>query len=98
VEVQPLHANSLWRWAPTDVDGRMMELYRDLSGDSGVDSYECGADWIRIRFKTGGTYLYDHVTPGSMHVERMKQLARSGDGLATYVNQHVRRNFSRREQ
>jgi hypothetical protein len=74
-----------------------MELYRDPNGDSGIDSFECGPDWIRIRFKRGGTYVYDQSRPGSTHVERMKALAQSGDGLGTYINQHVRRAFARRE-
>ena len=74
-----------------------MQPYRDLSGDSGVDSYESGVDWIRVRFKRGGTYFYDQVRPGPAHVERMKQLAQSGDGLATYINQYIRRDYSRRE-
>lgn len=74
-----------------------MERYRDLSGNSGVDSFECGTDWIRVRFKSGGTYVYDRLTPGLHHIERMKALAQAGDGLATYITQHVRQNFARRE-
>jgi hypothetical protein len=75
----------------------MMHPYLDLSGDSGVDGYEDGVDWIKVRFKQGGTYLYDGDRPGPAHVEQMKRLARAGDGLATYINRYVRRNYSRRE-
>lgn len=75
-----------------------MKPYRDLSGDSGVDSYEDGVDWIKVRFKQGGTYLYDGDRPGLEHVDRMKQLASAGDGLATYISRYVRRNYSRREE
>lgn len=74
-----------------------MERYRDLSGNSGVDAYESGPDWIRLRFKHGGTYLYNHIRPGPTDVARMKELACSGNGLATYINQHVRGAYARRE-
>jgi len=76
----------------------MMQPYRNLSGESGVDSYEDGVDWIRVRFKEGDTYLYDGSRPGLEHIERMKQLARAGDGLATYINRYVRGNYSRRQE
>jgi hypothetical protein len=75
-----------------------MKTYRDLSGDSGIDAYESGADWIAIRFKRGGTYVYDSITPGLLHVTRMKELALAGDGLGTYINQQVRGAYARHER
>ena len=35
-----------------------MERYKNIDGDSGVSEYEIGADFIRVRFSTGATYLY----------------------------------------
>lgn len=71
-----------------------MRKYKDLSGDSGVAAFQIGTDSIIIRFKPGGTYRYDAVKPGKRHVEKMKKLALSGDGLATYINQEVRDNYA----
>ncbi len=35
-----------------------MERYRNLSGDSGVDAYEIGDDFVKVRFKPGVVYWY----------------------------------------
>jgi hypothetical protein len=72
-----------------------MQIYQNRSGDSGVTHFEIGADYIDLRFRGGRAYRYDHLRPGMLHVNRMKELAESGDGLATYLNQHVRKNFAR---
>ena len=73
------------------------ERYRNLSGDSGVTSYATGADFIAVQFKTSEVYVYDYVTPGREHVERMKALAESGRGLSTYIAQHVSRTYARKQ-
>jgi hypothetical protein len=73
-----------------------MERYRNLSGDAGVEAYEIRADAIVLRFRDGGTYLYDQRAPGGDHVAAMQQRARAGRGLTTYVNQHVRDNYAAR--
>jgi hypothetical protein len=74
----------------------VMEPYPARGGDSGVVAFEIRADAIVLRFKDGGVYLYDGRKPGMRHVGKMKQLARAGRGLATYVNQHVRENYAAR--
>lgn len=68
--------------------------YKNLSRESGVQAFESGPDFIIIQFKTHGTYLYDHERPGLRHVTRMIELALRGEGLATYINKHVRNNFA----
>lgn len=73
-----------------------MTHYRNLSGQSGVHSYEISESSIVIRFIDGSTYLYDGIRPGKDHVEKMKKLAASGEGLATYINKFVRDNFASR--
>lgn len=72
------------------------ERYESLSGDSGVVSYDLGADSITLQFKNGVVYLYNAEKPGKEHVERMKQLAKAGSGLSTYVSQHVKDAYARR--
>lgn len=67
-----------------------MTPYLNLSGSSGVVAYEIGIDYIRVQFRGADIYIYNHSRPGRIHVENMKQLAMSGRGLGTYINQHVR--------
>jgi hypothetical protein len=75
-----------------------VEPYRHLDGDTGVMYYESGPDFIRVQFRNGATYVYDHTRPGSDHVEQMKALAHAGKGLSTYISQFVRASFARRER
>lgn len=72
------------------------ETYANLSGDSGVTRYAIGDDLIAVEFRSGDFYTYDSVQPGSNHVEHMKELAIAGRGLATYISQHVRRSYARK--
>lgn len=68
-----------------------MERYRDTGGDSGVYAYEIGKDYIRVQFSgTARTYTYSYRKAGSTHVENMKQLARNGSGLNSYINRHAK--------
>ena len=68
-----------------------MERYRNASGNSGVTAYEIGPDYIRVQFSnTPATYTYSYQRAGSIHVENMKDLARSGSGLGTYINRHTK--------
>ena len=74
-----------------------MERYHNLDGNAGVEYYESGPDFIKVRFHKGPTYVYDYTRPGAQHVERMKELAPTGRGLSTYISQHVRTSYSRKE-
>ncbi len=73
-----------------------MPRYRNLSGHSGVQSYETTADSITLRFVNGERYVYTHARPGRAAVDRMKALAQAGEGLATFVSQHVREAYERK--
>lgn len=75
-----------------------MERYNDLGGNSGVSAFEIGADFIRVEFERDGRYLYDYATTGAEHVENMKTLARTGQGLGTYITQNVRNAFALKER
>lgn len=70
--------------------------YRNMSRSSGVRYYAVTPASICVWFNDGGGYEYDHSRPGRSHVDAMKRLAEEGDGLATYINQHVRDNFARK--
>lgn len=73
-----------------------MQPYRNLSGNSGVAAFEAGSRHIDIEFQDGHKYRYDYATPGKWEVETMKALARTGKGLATFVNQNVRERFAKK--
>ena len=73
-----------------------MQRYRNVQGGSGVTAYEPGPDYIRVQFRHGGTYEYDYATTGRFHVERMKALAASGQGLATFISKFVKATYARR--
>lgn len=68
-----------------------MERYRNSGGDSGVSSFEIGADYITVKFSgTIRIYRYSYRKAGQNHVETMKKLARSGRGLNSYINRYVK--------
>lgn len=68
-----------------------MERYTNASGDSGVAAYEIGSDYIRVQFSgKSRIYSYSYRKAGNAHVENMKQLARNGSGLNSYINRHTK--------
>jgi hypothetical protein len=71
-------------------------LYAARAGDTGVRAYVMGHSWIAIEFVDVRRYLYDGARPGAWHVRNMLRLARQGEGLTTYINQHVRENYAAR--
>ncbi len=71
-----------------------MQPYRDLNGDSGVEAYEAGTGYIKVRFRGGSVYTYTHASAGPGHIEEMKRLAHRGDGLNAYINRNVRDGYA----
>jgi len=68
-----------------------MEKYRNSGRDSGVSSYEIGNDYITVKFSGSfRTYRYSCKKAGQQHVETMKILAKSGNGLNSYINRYVK--------
>ena len=76
-----------------------MERYRNRSGDSGVEAYEIGDDFVAVRFRSGVVYWYTEASVGEWHVAALKRLARRGQGLGTYISQHAEVNggYARKE-
>ncbi|WP_420377950.1 hypothetical protein [Vibrio cholerae] len=73
-----------------------MQLYKDIDSDSGVQGFEIGVDRITVWFNgTARPYTYSYSSAGSSHVETMKKLAVSGDGLNAYINRHVKFKYVR---
>jgi hypothetical protein len=77
-----------------------MKRYGNHSGNSGVAFFEDGPDCIKVQFVESDRvmYVYDHVVLGPVEVTRMKALAAAGRGLGTYISQHARERFRRKEQ
>lgn len=75
-----------------------MTLYKNLSGNSNVVSYEAKDDSILVVFKSGAcrNYMYNSLHPGRGAVERMKNLAAQGRGLNSYITSVVKDNFARK--
>lgn len=75
-----------------------MQKYRDIDRDSGVDSYLIIPTAIKVKFKSGPkVYVYTYSKPGSAHVDKMKTLAESGDGLNAYINKYVQDKYDHLE-
>ena len=71
--------------------------YKSRSPNTGVATYEILDSAIILEFKNRKhRYLYNSEIPGAKHVAAMSELAKSGKGLSTYVNQHVRENYARK--
>ena len=71
-----------------------MENYKNLGGDSGIVSYKIGSDFIEVYFSDNSGYLYNCQNPGQRDVEEMKRLAGMGEGLNSYINRVVRKNYA----
>ena len=71
-----------------------MHRYKTADKNTGVIAYETGADSISIKFRDGSVYLYTSASTGANAIAAMKQLAAKGEGLTTYINQHVREKYA----
>jgi len=75
-----------------------MIKYKNLSGQSGVESYEPGRDYIRVRFVDGTLYVYTEGSVGREAILQMKLLAAVGRGLSTYISRFVREKYAQKEE
>ncbi len=70
-----------------------MHSYKKADHDTGVIAYEIDRDSITIQFKDGSLYVYTAKSAGLRAISQMKTLAKKGEGLTTYINQHVREGY-----
>jgi hypothetical protein len=75
-----------------------MERYKNLSGNSGVVEYEIGPTFIKVRFSDGTIYRYTESSAGSRNIQRMKNLARKGLGLSSFISATVREAYAGKER
>jgi len=64
-----------------------MTVYSNKGGESGVSKYEIKEN------STGVQYLYTYESAGVENIEAMKELAILGEGLNSFINKYVRRDF-----
>ena len=74
-----------------------MERYRNIVGNSGIAAYEIGEDYIVVQFEDGGRYRYSYASAGRENVERLKGLAKAGQGLNTFLSTEVSKLYERKE-
>ena len=70
-----------------------MQRYQSANQNTGVIAYQIMPDEIIIKFRDGSVYLYTTASTGKQHINQMQNLAKKGEGLTTYINQHVRENY-----
>jgi hypothetical protein len=68
-----------------------MQLYQNLNDTSGVHSFEIGSNYILVKFSgSARVYKYSYLKAGREHVEQMKLLAQSGQGLNGYIDRNTK--------
>jgi len=75
-----------------------MQTYANRGGDSNVQGFENGDDYIIVEFGGNGrftTYKYTYASAGQHAVEEMKDLALAGHGLNSYISSN-KPNYSER--
>lgn len=73
-----------------------MQTYANNGGNSNIRAFEIGTDYIDVQFNGGGkVYRYSYKSAGEEKVEYMKELAKRGSGLNSYINRFVKFNYER---
>ncbi|VTU12859.1 hypothetical protein SRS16CHR_00098 [Variovorax sp. SRS16] len=71
-----------------------MERYANSGDGSNVVAYEIEQSSIKVQFGDGSIYLYTSQSAGAANLAQMKQLAKAGQGLNSYINKVVRKGFA----
>lgn len=72
-----------------------MTPYKNAGGSSGVAAYELEPGAITVRFADGAIYRYSEASAGAAAIAEMRARAERGEGLNSYINQHVRDRYER---
>ncbi len=73
-----------------------MKVYKDLSGNSAVTSYEIAHGEITVRFADDSIYLYTTQSTGAVNINEMQRLASNGQGLNSFIDRIVNKNYARK--
>lgn len=73
-----------------------MQPYKNVNGNSNIEAYEIGDTYIEVKFRgTARIYCYSYGSAGIVHVETMKELAKQGRGLNSYIMKNVRYGYEK---
>lgn len=73
-----------------------MQHYRNIGGNSNVNSYAIGDTYIDVLFYgTPRVYRYSYKSAEVENVENMKVLAEQGYGLNSFINRYVKYKYER---
>lgn len=75
-----------------------MQSYMNLAGNSGIVAYACGEGFIKVQFDDGTIYRYTDASAGRHNIEQMKMLALAGQGLSTFISQHVQTAYESKKR
>ena len=75
----------------------MRHPYQPNNPNTGVLTYELLPDGALIlEFRNHARYLYTAERPGPIHLGEMTRRALAGQGLSSYVSQHVGERYARK--
>lgn len=74
----------------------MVYKYQNKGGNSSVKSYSLDSDSITVMFEDGSIYLFNYSSTTFYIVEKMKQLAKNGVGLNSYIKRVVKKRYARK--
>lgn len=73
-----------------------MKNYANLGGNSNVQSYEIGDNFIAVKFNgTNKIYVYSYSSAGAKNVDLAKELAENGSGLNSHIMLNMKDDFER---
>jgi hypothetical protein len=67
-----------------------MDIYKNLSGSSGITRYQIEQTEIVIEFKGGKVYKWSYESAGRSNIEQMKAYALTGSGLNSFIMKNVK--------
>jgi len=70
-----------------------MLKYKNKKGNSGVVAFQIGEDFIKVKFKDGNLYKYTFSSAGKENITKMKELAKMGERLSTFISTTVKDAF-----
>ncbi|HEY1024517.1 MAG TPA: hypothetical protein VGE26_05085 [Sphingobacteriaceae bacterium] len=73
-----------------------MYKYANKSGNSCVDSYQIGDNYIIVSYTSGSVYAYTYRSAGVTNVETMKSYALLGKGLSSFIRENVKDRYSKK--
>lgn len=67
-----------------------MEHYLNKSGNSPITKFRIEEQKVTVWYNDDTSYSYSYSRAGQSIVDRIKELAREGEGLATFISQQAK--------